>query len=69
MLIYRTWRAEYIAIRSVNEYSAAFRPGRPNTEFYIQMLNIVLNVNLESDIELFIRSSNIELNIDRESRT
>ena len=57
---------EYRALHSVVEYSAEYRPGGPNysefeysaeyrhegpnTELYIQMLNIVLNIDLEGRI-------------------
>ena len=41
---------EYRAIHSDVEYSAEYKPGEPNIELYIQMLNIVLNIDLESGI-------------------
>ena len=33
-----------------SEYSAEYRPGDPRIEHYIQMLNIVLNIDLEGRI-------------------
>ena len=45
-----TWRHEYRALHSVVESSAEYRPGEPNIELYIQMLNIVLSIDLESRI-------------------
>ena len=32
------------------EYSAEYRPGEPNIELYIRMLNIALNIDLEGRI-------------------
>ena len=39
--------AEYRALHSDVVYSAEYRPREPNIELYIQMLNIVLNIDLE----------------------
>ena len=33
------------------EYSAECRPGEPNIELYIRILNTVLNIDLESRIQ------------------
>ena len=52
---------EYRALHSEFGYSAEYRPGEPNIELYIGILNIVLN------IELYIRLLNLVLNIDLES--
>ena len=42
---------EYIDLHSeLFEYKAECRPGGPNIELYIQMLNIVLNIDLEGRI-------------------
>ena len=41
------WKAEYRALHSDVEYSAQYRPGGPNVELYIRMLNIALNIDLE----------------------
>ena len=38
-------KTEYRVLHLVVEYSAEFRPGRLDTELYIQMLNIVLNID------------------------
>ena len=43
-------RAEHRALHSDVENSAGNRPGGPNMELYIRMLNIVLNIELESRI-------------------
>ena len=40
-------RTEYRALHSEVEYGAEYRPGEPNIEPYIRLLNIVLNVDLE----------------------
>ena len=40
----------YRALHSDVEYSAEYRPGWPNIELYIQILNIVLNIDLDSRI-------------------
>ena len=40
---------EYRALHSEFEYSAEYWHGGPNIELYIQMLNIVLNIDLESE--------------------
>ena len=40
----------YRALHLVVEYSAEYRPGEPNIELYIQLLNIVLNIDLEGRI-------------------
>ena len=45
-----TWRAEYRALHSDFEYRAEYRPGGPNIELYIRMLNIALNIDLGSRI-------------------
>ena len=45
-----TWWAEYRALHSGFEYSAEYRPGGPNIELYIRMLNIALNIDLEGRI-------------------
>ena len=51
---------EYRALHSDVEYSADYRPGELNIELYIQMLNILLNIEnywraeyraLHSDVE------------------
>ena len=39
--------AEYGALHLDIESSAERRPGGPNIELYIRMLNIVLNIDLE----------------------
>ena len=31
------------------EYSSKYRPGKPNIELYTRLLNIVLNIDLESE--------------------
>ena len=41
---------EYIALHSAVEYSAEYKPGGPNIELYIQMLNKVLKIDLEGRI-------------------
>ena len=41
---------EYRAIHSDVESSAEYRPGKPDIELYIQMLNIVLNIDLDDRI-------------------
>ena len=40
--------AEYRALHLELEYSAEYRTGEPNIELYIRLLNIVLNIELES---------------------
>ena len=40
---------EYRALHSDVEYSAEYRPGGPNLELYIGILNIMLNKDLESE--------------------
>ena len=54
----------------MSEYSAEYRPGGLNIELCIQVLNIVLNIDLETwpNIELYIRILNIVLNIDLEGQ-
>ena len=42
--------SEYRALHSDVEYCAEYRPGQPNMELYIRMLNIALNIDLESGI-------------------
>ena len=37
--------ADYRALHSESESSAEYRPGEPNTELYIGILNIVLNID------------------------
>ena len=32
------------------EYGAEYRPGGPNIELYLQSFNVVLNIDLESQI-------------------
>ena len=41
---------EYRALHSDIEYSAEYRPGGPNIELFIQMLNIMVNIDLEGRI-------------------
>ena len=41
---------QYRALHSVFDSCAEYRPGEPNIEFYIQILNIVLNLDLEGRI-------------------
>ena len=43
--------AEHRVLHSDVEYSAGNRPGEPNIELYIRMLNIALNVVLEDRIQ------------------
>ena len=43
-------RVEYRALRSDVESSAEYRPGGPNIDLNIQVLNIVLNIDLEGRI-------------------
>ena len=42
--------SEYRALHSDVEYSAECRPGQPNTQLYIRMLNVALNIDLEGRI-------------------
>ena len=44
------WRVEYRALYLDVEYSIEYRPGGPNIELYIRMLNIALNIDLEGRI-------------------
>ena len=43
-------KAEYRALHSEFEYSAEYRPGGPNIELCVGMLNIVLTIDLEGRI-------------------
>ena len=40
-----TWRAKYRALNSDVEYRGEMRPGGPNIESYIRMLNIELTID------------------------
>ena len=41
--------AEYRTLHSVFECSAEYRPGEPNIELYIQLFNLVLNIDLRAE--------------------